>query len=180
MDLPILQLNKLENRHVGLTEAIAECFCEAAFVCLDRNHTPPQDFDLSGDDFEKKAMVDWIPPDERCRRAWANKDDATRDGAYACALAATELCLGLYAVRRAETLTGADYYVGPDPNSAEDLESCFRLEVSGTDMDSYEVRRRLKNKVRQAAVGKSNLPAMAAVVGFKVKKILMEKVFETL
>jgi len=178
MEFPTLPLKNLDNRHSGLTKTIAECFCEAAFVCLDRNHTPPQDFILAGDDFEKKAIVDWISPDDRCKRAWANKDDATRDGAYACALAATEICFGLYAVRRAETLTGADYYIGPDPNSVEDLEDCLRLEVSGTDMDIYEVRRRLKNKINQAAVGKSNLPAIAAVVGFKVKIILMKNVQE--
>lgn len=178
MELPALPLKNLHDRHSGLTQTIAECFCEAAFVCLDRNHTPPQDFILSGDDFEKKAMVDWVSPDDRCKRAWANKNDATRDGAYACALAATELCLGLYAVSRAETLTGADYYIGPDPNSVEDLEDCLRLEVSGTDTDIYEVRRRLKIKVNQAAIGKSNLPAIAAVVGFKVKRILMKNVQE--
>lgn len=176
MELSNLLLKDLHNRHSGLTQSIAECFCEAAYVCLDRNHTPPQDFILSGDNFEKQAMVDWVSPDERCKRAWSNKDDATRDGAYACALAATELCLGLYAVRRAETLTGADYYIGSGPNSVEDLEDCLRLEVSGTDMDIYEVRRRLKIKVNQAAIGKSNLPAIAAVVGFKVKRILMKNV----
>jgi hypothetical protein len=178
MEIPTLPLKNLDDRHIGLTQTIAECFCEAAFVCLDRNHNPPQDFILSGDDFEKKAIVNWISPDNRCKRAWANKDDATRDGAYACALAATELCLGLYAVSRAETLTGADYYIGPFPNSVEDLEDCLRLEVSGTDSDIYEVRRRLKKKISQAAVGKSNLPAIAAVVGFKVKKILMQNVRE--
>lgn len=178
MDLPTLPLMNLDDRHTGLTKPIAECFCEAAFVCLDRNHASPQDFILAGDDFEKKAMVYWVSPNGRCKRAWANKDDATRDGAYACAIAATELCFGLYAIRRAETLTGADYYVGTDPDSTVDLEDCLRLEVSGTDMDVYELNRRLKNKVHQAVVGKSNLPAIAAVVGFRVKKILMKNVRE--
>ena len=82
MEFPTLPLKNLDDRHSGLTKTIAECFCEAAFVCLDRNHTPPQNFILTGDDFEKEAMVDWISPDDRCKRAWANKDDATRDGAY--------------------------------------------------------------------------------------------------
>ncbi len=180
MNIPKLPLNNLEERHFGLTRSIADCFCEAACICLDRNHVPPQEFDLKGNDFEKKALVEWDPPDDRCIRAWANKDDATRDGAYACALATTELCLGLYAARRAETLTGADYYVSPDPGSTEDFENCLRLEVSGTNMDDYEVNRRLKTKVSQAFAGKSNLPAIAAVVGFKVKKILIEKVNERL
>ncbi len=122
-----------------------------------------------------------VPPDDRCKKAWGNKDDATRDGAYACALAATELCLGLYAVRRAETLTGADYYVSKDAHPDNDLENCLRLEVSGTDTDNYyKVQQRLNEKVEQAAAGKSSLPAIAAIVGFKVKKILMKKVSEAL
>ena len=66
-------------------------------------------------------MVAWEPPDENCLRAWANHDDATRDGAYACAIAAAELSLGLYAISRAETLTGAEYYVAPLGQTIEDL-----------------------------------------------------------
>lgn len=176
MEIPFLPLEKMEERHIGLTPALAGCYYEAAQVCLDRSHSPPQEFDLFGDTFEKKALVRWNTPDERCKRAWANKDDATRDGAYACAIAAAELCLSLFAVRRAETLTGADYYIGPGEESADDLEDCFRLEVSGTDLNRYEVRRRLNTKVKQAEQGKSNLPAFAAVVGFRVKLISMQKV----
>ena len=131
MDIPLLPIDKMEERHVGLTAALAECYCEAAQVCLDRSHSPPQEFDLHGDTFETRALVKWNPPDDKCKMAWANKDDATRDGAYACALAAAELCLGLFAIRRAETLTGADYYIGPGEESIYDLEDCFRLEVSG-------------------------------------------------
>lgn len=178
--MALLPLDRMEERHIGLTRAVADYFCEAARVCLDRNHTPPQEFDLRGDSFDKKALVRWEPTDERCREAWANRDDATRDGAYACALAATELCLGLCAVRRAETLTGADYYIGDSNESIDDLEGCLRLEVSGTDSDSNEVRRRLSVKVRQALRGKSNLPALAAVVGFRVKLITMQRVHDEL
>jgi len=178
MDIPFLPLDKMEERHVGLTPALAECYYEAARVCLDRNHTSPQEFDLRAEKSEQRALVMWQTPDNRCIGAWANKDDATRDGAYACALAATELCMGFYAVRRAETLTGADYYIGSDTTDPEDLENCLRLEVSGTDSNTYEVNRRLKRKVRQAREGKSNLPALAAVVGFRVKLITMQKVDE--
>jgi hypothetical protein len=77
MEFPILPLMNLDDRHTGLTKPIAECFFEAAFVCLDRNHVPPQDFILAGNDFEKKAIVYWVSPNDRCKRAWANKDDAT-------------------------------------------------------------------------------------------------------
>ena len=180
MEIQLLPLHKMEERHLGLTQAIADCFYEAACVCLDRHHAPPQEFDLYGDSFKQKALVEWEPTDDRRKRAWANKDDATRDAAYAFALASTELCLGLCAVRRAETLTGADYYIGLRDQSRDDLENCFRLEVSGTDLSIYEVNKRLRDKVKQASKGKSNLPAIAAVVGFRVKLIAMQKVYDEL
>jgi len=108
--------------------------------------------------------------------AWANNSDATRDGAYACALAGVELTLDLYAVRRAETLTGADYYLSNREDSGEDFEKQFRLEVSGTDMENGEVQRRLRLKLQQLHKGTSNLPGIAAVVGFKTKEIMIQKV----
>ena len=61
-----------------------------------------------------------------------NADDATRDGAYSLSLAAIESTLNLVAISRAETRSGADYYVGaPD---AVNLEDAFRLQISGTDL----------------------------------------------
>lgn len=178
MTLPLLPIDKLADRHAGLTPALAETYLEAASVCLDRHHEPPQEFLLKNEKLEKKVSVIWISPDERCFRAWANIDDAVRDGAYACAIASVELLLGLFAVRRAETLTGADYNVSPINEIIEDLENCYRLEVSGTNLDIYEVKKRLKAKVIQAREGQSNLPAFAVIVGFKVNLILIQFVGE--
>lgn len=172
----ILPLNDMANRHVGLTQALADSYLEAARVSLDRHHASPQRFLLKDDSSQSAALVKWEPPDERCRGAWANEVDATRDGAYACAIAASELSCGLYAVRRAETQTGADYYLASFRQIPEDLENCIRLEVSGTNLDDYEVRRRLNIKVQQVLNGKGNLPALAVVVGFKVKIIAMKVV----
>lgn len=94
-------------------------------------------------------------------------------------LAATELARGLVAVRRAETRTGADYYVAPIGQLAEDLENCLRLEVSGTDLESSGVKTRLHSKVEQALAGDSNLPALASVVGFRARLIMIQTVKET-
>jgi hypothetical protein len=174
----VLPLAEMSQRHPGLSPGLAESYLEAARVCLDRHHTPPQDFSIESDKSKSEASVDWEPADERCRLAWVNENDATRDGAYACALAAAELQLGLCAMSRAETLTGADYYVAPPGTKPKDLENCIRLEVSGTSLDIYEVRRRLRDKVVQAEEGNSDLPAIAAVVGFKVNMIVMESVEE--
>jgi hypothetical protein len=174
--LPLLPLKNMSQRHVGLSEAIAECYLEAARVCLDRHHTSPQVFTLDNDKTEGQVRVEWDATDERVKGAWANNDDATRDGAYACALAATELAKGFVAVRRAETRTGADYYVAPADNRADDLENCYRLEVSGTNGDASGVKTRLKGKIEQTQEGNSNLPALATVVGFRARLIVIRMV----
>ncbi len=171
-----LPIHELDKRHAGLPPGVAGSYEEAARVSLSENHEPPVEFAISHDAVEQVAAVHWQPPDDRCRRGWANRDDATRDGAYACAIAAIELVADLYAMRRAETLTGADYYVAPVSTDPDDLENCIRLEVSGTQRDEVEVHRRLRQKVEQVKHGRSNLPAIAAVVGFKSKSIRMRSV----
>ena len=171
---PILPLHDMDKRHFGLTKAIADSFTEAACVCLDRHHRPPTDFQVSKGSSSMPALVRWVTTGDRVRRAWANEIDATEAGAYACALAAVELVDELVAVRRAETKTGADYYVAPKGTSPDDLEDCLRLEVSGVDRGPDRVvRQRLNAKLKQAAEGSSNLPAVAGVVGFQTRLILL-------
>lgn len=174
---PTLPIHDLEQRHVGLTKAIADSYTEAATVCLDRRHRSPISFELARDRSQSTAItaiVEWVSPDERTRRAWMNETDATEAGAYACVLAAVELVDDLVAVRRAETLTGVDYYVASKDNPPDDLESCLRLEVSGSDRGSEgRIRQRLREKLHQAETGHSNLPALAGVVGFRVRLILL-------
>lgn len=172
--VPTLPISNMEQRHAGLTQAIADSYAEAAGVCLDRHHQPPTVFDLDASGDRLSATALWRAPDERTRRAWANRNDATEAGAYACILAAVELAAGLVAVRRAETMTGADYYVACPGNAADDLESCLRLEVSGVDRGPRpEAARRLAQKLDQLAGGASNLPAMAGVIGFEAQAILL-------
>lgn len=172
-----LPISDLSTRHIGLTKALAESYHEAARVCLDRHHTPPTNFSIHNASAETTATVDWEPADERCRGAHANEIDATEWGAYACALASAELTHGLVAIRRAETRTGADYYLGEPGSQLDDLENCLRLEVSGTDKGtSTDVETRLLEKLSQASRGQSNLPAIATVVGFKAQKIATRRV----
>ena len=174
MQKPKLPIHDMANRHSGLTEAIAENLTEGARVCFDRHHKPPVEFQISNSGEPTEAVVEWEVTDERTRRAWANEIDTTEAGAYACTLAAVELSKGFVAVRRAETKTGADYYMAPVGAPIEDLENCIRLEVSGVDQgNATTVAHRLKEKLAQAAAGASNLPAMAGVVGFRARCILL-------
>lgn len=172
-----LPLADMSERHPGLTQSVAECYFEAARVCLDRHHTSPAEFTVQNGTEKSRALVEWEITDARTRGAWANEIDATEMGAYACALATAELIQGLVAIRRAETRTGADYYIGPADQTFEDLEGCLRLEVSGIDRGTVAaVARRLQQKIEQAAAGNSNLPAMAGVVGFQPQLIMLHVV----
>lgn len=95
------------------------------------------------------------------------------------ALAAVEVSDGLVAYARAETRTGADYYLGEAGADLDDLENSHRLEVSGISLaDEAKIQARLRRKVAQAKAGSSNLPAIAAVVGFSTKTVLMADVGE--
>ena len=175
---PLLPLQNMADRHQALTPSVAGSYLEAARVCLDRHHSSPKEFTLENNRVESIAKVEWEAADKRIQAAWANIDDATEAGAYALAIAATELLKGMVAVHRAETRTGADYYIAPVGVGLEDLEHWWRLEVSGTHSEKSEVKRRLRIKLEQARQGKSNLPALASVIGFRVQLILLQTVDE--
>jgi hypothetical protein len=167
-----LKLDGLCERHPGLTPALGQSFAEAAFLCLSRHHEPPVTVLLNHASKDEYRSLNFAIPDARVRNAHANEIDATEIGAYGVSLAAVEAVVGLVAVRRAETLTGADWYLARYGTTTEDLESCIRLEVSGINAGtSSDIKRRLEAKVAQAARGRSNLPAIAAVVGFKALEV---------
>lgn len=175
-----LRLESLHDRHSGLTKPLGDSFYEAASVCLDRHHESPVDLDISSENKTTKRSAAFVTPDQRVQNAWANEIDTTESGAYGVSLAAVEVTDNLVAVRRAEKLTGADWYIAPFGTSAEDLECCLRLEVSGVDAGNRsDVEARLRQKVEQARRGQSNLPAMASVVGFKERIVLIRRVGES-
>lgn len=175
-----LPIHDMAERHRGLTVAVAESYTEAARVCLDRHHESPVGFKITNSDRVTDAVAEWKKADERTRGAWANEIDATEAGAYACALAAVELCDGLVAVHRAETKTGSDYYIAPAGALLKDLENWLRLEVSGVDRGEQPViNQRLQQKLEQTSAGVSNLPAMAGVVGFQARVIRLSRVEES-
>ncbi len=175
-----LPLELLHERHIGLTPALASTFSEAASVCLSRHHDSPVKIEIARNGSTNTRLAEFQKPDMRVLNAWANEIDATECGAYGVCLAAVEVEEDLVAVRRAETLTGADWYVAPVGTEPDDLENCFRLEVSGVDSGSRSaVEVRLRQKIEQTRRGASNLPAIASVVGFKERAIAIQKVSDS-
>ena len=76
-------------------------------------------------------------------------------------------------------LQGRVYYIAERGAQLNDLETCLCLEVSGVNRGSERrVKDRLKEKLRQAEEAVCNLPALAAVVGFKVCLIAMAELVE--
>jgi hypothetical protein len=174
-----LNLESMHQRHRALTQVIAAYYKEAASVCLNRHHASPVFINVSDNGAESEAEVCWKVPNSRTTDAWANATDTTEAGACACVIAAIEYVRGLFAVRRAETRTGADYYIGPQGSGEDDLEDCLRLEVSGVDVGNNSVvAARLGAKAEQAQRGESNLPAVAGVIGFSAKVLMIRDVPE--
>lgn len=174
-----LTFENLCERHPGISPGISAGFDEATQVCLDRHHASPVTFEINRGSSRIEVDLYWLPAQLRLRRAWGNDIDATEAAACAIVLAAIEVSDNLVALGRAETRTGADYYLGRAGGSEDltDFECCFRLEVSGVDKgDLATVKARLREKVRQAACGKSNIPAIASVVGLLQKIVLIEDV----
>jgi hypothetical protein len=168
-----LRFQDLSERHYGISPGVGAGIAEAACVCLDRHHVSAVDFEIENAQAASAGRANWSPASERVKAAWNNEIDTTEDGACALALAAIENCRGLVAVRRAETKTGADYYLDVPGAELLDLETAIRLEVSGVDRGAPSVvRTRLNRKIAQARNGDSNLPAIACVVGFAALKIM--------
>lgn len=154
MTAKLLQFLNLSERHVGVSPGTGIAYAEAARVSLDRHHGPPKEFELLHGEAHAKGIAEWEPASEGLKHQWANEIDTTECGAYALALAGVEAMLGLVAVRRAETGTGADYYLGRPGTKPEDLETCLRLEVLSTRgrSRSWAPRSRAKRTVDKVRV----------------------------
>lgn len=168
-----LRFEQLAERH-PIDPAQLQGYANAAKVRLEAHHRPPVSFEVSTKGETTLFQVTWQPVEDMLRRSYNNHDDAVRDGAYVMAFAAIEEVEGLVAVGRAETKTGADYYVAPLGTVPQDFEEALRLEVSGTDGTVATCRARLKLKQEQTRQGSGTEPALAAVVGFKQRLILVE------
>lgn len=179
MSLTKIAISGLSERHPGLTEEVAAYYSQGARVCLDRHHEPPCNIRIEMGSKTLERSLYWVVTTQDVKVAWGNDDDATRDGAYILALAALEHAEGLVAVHRAQSRSGADYFVAPSGTPKGDFENAIRLEVSGIDKsDPSKMRARLLQKKDQTRRGESDTPAIAAVVGFSSAVVQMERVTE--
>lgn len=177
---PLPDLRQLHERHEGLPNPDCESWARAAEVCLAHHGAPPTVFSVDNDGARVRRELRWNAPDSRQRSAWANPDNATEYGSYPLAIAALEGTHGLFAMERTDTKTGADWYVGPpgtEKAAGGDIEDWTRFEVSGLQSgDRPKVAARVRRKIKQAAKGRSDRPAMVGVVGFEAAVVVLRPV----
>ena len=175
VELRRLPIEEMHERHPGLPKDDSGALNGSLKVCLDRHHISPQEFLIL--DRDEKVLVEWEPADDETFANNRNDKDATEDGAYACILAVVELTEGLVSLGRSSHGSGADFYVAPRGSTLEDLDSAYRLEISGTDTGSpSDIRYRLAEKVEQLLEGDGGEDGIAGVVGFKERLIRLERV----
>jgi len=168
------ELATLYLRHPGITKPLSESLAEAAAVCFSRHHTAPISMEVRNESVSVTREVTWKEPDARELAAWNNQIDTTELGACGVSLAAVESELGLFAVSRADVLTGADYYVAAA--GTDSLENARRLEVSGVDRgDEGDLQKRVRLKIAQVKKP-SDESAIVSVVGFRARVIRIERV----
>lgn len=168
-------LADLHLRHPGVTSAISRAYAEAVAVSLARHYRPPSELATWINESINRVQLDWALPDDRTRQAWANDIDTTEAAAYGVALGIVEMELGLVAVARARSLSGADYYIAQH-DVIDGLESAYKLEVSGVDHGgTREIRSRLREKLRQVTAYGAPARAYACVVGFKALTVLVRE-----
>lgn len=171
MDLDLPRIAMLHARHPGLTRALSEAYEQATAVSLAHHHSPALFRIWTHDGISMRNLV-WPDSDERQKRAWANEIDRTEAAAYGVSLSVIEAELGMVAVERARTMSGADYYVALP--SAEDLEDALRLEISGTTSSSNaRLKDRVKRKTEQ--VHRNDDPALVCVVGFGDCRVVLKR-----
>lgn len=167
-----LPLRNLSSRHPGVSPGVGKAYEEAAQVSFASHPTGPLTLCVQDGTTAHAFSHASRKPSAKLRAAWNNRDDATRDGAYGVAIATVEVARNLRAVSRAETLTGADYYLNAKGSGVADLEDAIRMEVSGTTTSEVsDFQYRVKTKLQQVKNGSCDKPGLVVIVGFLLLQV---------
>jgi hypothetical protein len=117
----------------------------------------------------------WTACDENARLTWNDPEEATEQGAAACALVLIKGLAHYEVVERSRKGTGFDYWLGDEDDYP--FQKKARLEVSGiAEGSEAQLQQRVNQKLRQTKRSDStNLPAFVAVLEFKTPKAVVTK-----
>jgi hypothetical protein len=184
----VLRCHDLHKRHWGVCDLTAQLYSASVNMCMERHHASKSvDFAVQRNSLELVATVEWSDSIRLFRHSHA-ADRATEFAAYAIALATIELTDELVALTWAYKGSRVDYFLVPakEADAAwDDLENAIPLsslgtvgmEVSGVDAgNTARVNTRVKAKREQARSSPEERPAIACVVAFLLKKIILKDV----
>ena len=109
--------------------------------------------------------LEWPPITDQSRRTWNDLQEATEYGAMGIAVLLAKRETGHAVLQRSRKGTGFDYWMGDE--SIEPFQNKARLEISGIlNGGDDEVRKRVRQKLKQASRSNGSLPAYVIVVEF--------------
>ena len=147
---------------------------EAGGVCLEwQGHTPGVSLRVQGDVVHSHELR-WSPATDQMRRAWADEQEATEEGASGIALLLTRQETGYSVNSRSRKGTGIDFWLGSNPDV---LITSARLEVSGIlNGDAATIRNRVREKMGQTERSDaSDLPVYVCVIEFSAPVAHLEE-----
>ncbi|MCB0221004.1 MAG: hypothetical protein KDH09_15005 [Chrysiogenetes bacterium] len=173
----IIDLVALSAGFSGFSQGVATNAAEAASVCLEAvGHANPCRFKVAGY-VSKQVSVHRLDLDHSIRRAHADMQEATEDGATAIAIGAVREFTAHTGVERSYKGTGFDYWLGDESDTAL-FDRKGKLEISGTLRgDLAEIQKRVQQKKSQVKKGNiRNTPGWVVVVGFALQEAHMVEV----
>jgi hypothetical protein len=125
--------------------------------------------------YQAKLGCRWTECDENTRLTWNDPDEATEQGAAACALVLIKGLAHYEVVERSRKGTGFDYWLGDEDEYP--FQKKARLEVSGiAEGSEAQLQQRVNQKVRQTRRSDSTLlPAFVAVLEFRNPKAVITR-----
>jgi len=165
---PELNLSDLEKKILGISRARSAMMVETACVCLeDQKHSSGVAMKVDGD-FDAAFTLSWNAASDAMRRAWADSQEATEEGACGIAALIIPELTEYKIVERARKGPHFDYWLGPKEGDPGILfQNKARLEISGIRCgQEKEIKARVKQKKKQVRLSTVPLPGFAAIVEF--------------
>jgi hypothetical protein len=175
-----LDLERIRDGFPGITSAFGEMLLEACLVCLEKqDHKPGTTLHVFGD-WNVEVELRWnTVVDERMRRTWSNRNEATEYAAVCLVALLVNQLTDYTIIGKAGEKTGIDFWLGNKPFQGTDelFIQSGRLEVSGIFSGTKtQIKRRFQLKLIQSKQSEAtNLPVFIGVSEFSKPQTRLEK-----
>ena len=175
----ILDLNQLKKGTPGITEAVGAYLSQAtSYFLVESGHKSGVILEVVGLVQEKFQIIWSDKVDEKVKRSWKDKTEATEYAAVGIATLLTESLLDLSIVERSYIGTYVDYILGEMSADNTYFQPKAKLEISGIGKETPKntINQRIRVKLNQVQKSEDKtLPAYIIVVEFGQPKAKIVK-----